>query len=65
MKTQPKISIGRINRRLASRRERIERTAAQNRPSLGEFVLMDARRNAIVAVNVDPQRLAKKLGIDN
>jgi len=60
----PPIMLGPINRKLASRRERIERTAARDRPHLGQYVLLDTRRrNCIIATHVDPAAIAARLGI--
>ena len=56
--------IARINRRLAHDDKRLRKSRSERaRQALGEWHIINVNRNLISATDVDPEELARELGI--
>lgn len=68
-KAAPKVSVSeraltqRINRKLKQDGEVLRRATAANAASIGDYFIVDLTRNSIASQRVNPERLARELGV--
>ena len=70
MRTKLKLRVSkaalfaRINRRLAQQDERLRVSRSERaRQDLGDYYIVDVRRNFLVGGHIDPVQLARELGV--
>jgi hypothetical protein len=56
--------IQRINRKLSPRLEALKTTRGDRwRPELGDYYLLDLNRNCIIGKDVNPEKMAREIGV--